>query len=102
MFEAFAESEAYAVSVLAADQQSISNQFATPGRHSFPAETGEVAITGCPLVRGRVAGFDTKIVTRHEAGDHVILIGEVVHFDSREGAPLVYAGRHYFSGPVIS
>ncbi|MEM9421476.1 MAG: flavin reductase family protein [Pseudomonadota bacterium] len=101
VFEAFAAADNYAVSILAADQQDLSNRFATPGQHGFAAGEGETYVTGAPLLAGRIAGFDCTIAARHDAGDHVILVGAVQHFDSREGAPLIYAGRQYLEGPAI-
>lgn len=101
VFAAFMAAENYAVSVLAADQQALSNRFATPGQHGFADGEGEVFTTGAPLLAGRLAGFDCRIAHRHDAGDHVILVGAVAHFDSRPGAPLIYAGRQYLTGPVI-
>lgn len=99
---AFEESKGYAVSVLAADQQDLSDRFATPGQHGFAPGEGEAYATGSPLLPGRLAGFDCEIVARHQAGDHLVLVGEVKHFDSREGAPLIYSGRTYLTGPLIS
>ncbi|RFB04695.1 flavin reductase family protein [Parvularcula marina] len=98
----FDESASYAVSVLASDQQAVSNRFATPGRHDVTPAESETFATGSPLLKGRLAGFDCEIVARHQAGDHVVLIGQVKHFDSRDGAPLIYSGRTYLTGTLIS
>lgn len=99
---AFDEAQSYAVSILAAEQQHLSNHFATPGQHEMSSSDVETFETGAPLLKGRLAGFDCKIVERHGSGDHLILIGEVQHFDSRAGAPLIYSGRKYLSGELIS
>lgn len=98
----FLAADHYAVSILAADQEALSNRFATPGQHDFGADEGETFSTGAPLLEGRIAGFDCRLADRLKVGDHTILIGEVVHFDSFERAPLVYAGRRYTAGPVIT
>lgn len=102
VFEAFGAADNYAVSILAADQDALSTRFATPGNHGFDEGEGERFVTGAPLIEGRLAGFDCKVHKRVDAGDHEILIGEVVHFDSRDGAPLIYSGRQYLKGPMIS
>ena len=91
----------YAVSILAAEQEAMSNRFATPGQHSFQAGEAEVFKTGAPLLKGRIPGFDCRVAEKIQLGDHTILIGEVVHYDSRAGQPLVYAGRQYLRGPMI-
>ena len=97
----FAAADHYAVSILAADQQDFSNRFATPGQHAFHDGEGETFNTGAPLLKGRVAGFDCRLANRFKVGDHTILVGEVVHFDSTPGQPLIYAGRQYLDGPMI-
>ncbi len=102
VFDEFMAADNYAVSILAADQQDLSNRFATPGQHGFADGEGETFVTGAPLLSGRLAGFDCTISARHQAGDHVILVGAVQHFDSREGAPLIYAGREYLNGPPVT
>jgi flavin reductase (DIM6/NTAB) family NADH-FMN oxidoreductase RutF len=102
VFADFMAADHYAVSVLAADQQDYSIRFATAGRHAFPPELRDTHVSSAPLLKGRLAGFDCRVVARHEAGDHVILLGHVVAFDSREGQPLVYAGGAYLNGPTIA
>ncbi len=94
----FMEADGYALSVLGADQAALSNRFA--GREPEPLSPDEFEIweTGAPLLKSRIAGFDCRIHRRHKAGDHVILIGEVVRFDSTNGAPLVYFSSNYHSG----
>lgn len=99
--DSFLAVDHYAVSILAADQQNLSDRFATPGKHAFEKGEGETFRTGAPLVAGRLAGFDCRVAERFKVGDHTILIGEIVHFDSRPGEPLIYAGRQYVTGPAI-
>ena len=98
----FVAADHYAVSILAAEQEELSNRFATPGQHAFKDGEAEPFVTGAPLLKGRIAGFDCKVSQRIKVGDHTILLGEIVHFDSRGGRPLVYAGRQYLSGPEIN
>ena len=101
----FAEYQAapnYAVSILAHDQAEASSRFATPGMHDFRDGEAELFETGAPLLKGRIAGFDCEVADRHDAGDHVILVGRVVYFDSRDGKPLIYAGRQYLEGPEMA
>ena len=102
VFEAYEAADNYAVSILAHDQAEASDRFATPGRHEFLRGEAEVFETGAPLLKGRLAGFDCAVEARHDAGDHVILVGRVRHFDSRAGKPLIYAGRQYLEGPAFS
>ena len=59
----------------------------------------ETWATGAPILKDRLAALDCRIVDRLSAGDHVILLGEVVQFDSRPGAPLLYFASDYRKGP---
>ena len=44
------------------------------------------------------AHLDCVVHTIHEAGDHVIVLGRVVHLDADEGVrPLVFHGGGYWS-----
>jgi flavin reductase (DIM6/NTAB) family NADH-FMN oxidoreductase RutF len=95
------ESGRYAVSVLAADQEAVSNRFATPGREPVP-RFEEVASfelsTGCPLIEGSVAHLDCEVKDLADGGDHLMAIGRVV--DARtdpEKQPLLYFRRGYRS-----
>lgn len=97
----FLAADHYAVSILSAEQEEACNRFATPGQHAFREGEGEVFKTGAPLLKGRLAGFDCRLAERLKVGYHTILIGEIVHFDSAPGKPLVYAGRQFMSGPQI-
>ncbi|MEM9837614.1 MAG: flavin reductase family protein [Pseudomonadota bacterium] len=99
--EHFLAANHYAVSILSAGQQDLSNRFATPGNHAMAADEIDTFATGAGLLKGRLAGFDCRIAQRVEVGDHVILIGEIVHFDSADGKPLMYVGRQYTDGPEI-
>jgi len=42
-----------------------------------------------------MAKFECKTVHQYEGGDHIIFVGEVVDFDHRDHAPLVFHGGKY-------
>ncbi|MEZ5920153.1 MAG: flavin reductase family protein [Parvularculaceae bacterium] len=98
-FKNFLEADSYAISTLNCDQQKISQRFASNCGRSLQSEEVEIWETGAPLLKERLAGFDCRMVSRHEAGDHVVLIGEVVQFDAKPGAPLLYFASEYAKGP---
>lgn len=101
IFESFAKADNFAVSILQANQADVSARFATPGQHHFKPEESERWISGAPLLTERLGGLDCKVEDRHDAGDHVILVGRVIKFDYRDGSPLMYVGRKYEQGSVI-
>lgn len=98
-FPAFTAAPAYSISVLKADQVEISERFAHHSPKSLAPGDYEIWETGAPIFSGRLAGFDCRVIDRHVAGDHVILIAEVVRFDLRPGAPLLYFASKYGKGP---
>lgn len=97
-YAAFMAADSYAVSVLRADQQKTSERFALHAPAPLQDEEVEIWRTGAPILKKRLAGFDCRINARHKAGDHVILVGEVVRYDSASGAPLVYFASRYETG----
>ncbi len=98
VFPAFMSGDSYSVSILRADQQAVSERFARYQPEALSENEVEIWATGAPVLKDRLAGFDCKISARHKAGDHVILVGEIVQFDSAQGAPLVYFASNYHSG----
>ncbi len=97
-YSAFMAAESYGVSILGAGQQAVSERYAHFAQGGPNDAEFESWITGAPILKQRLAGFDCKIAARHDAGDHVILVGEVVRFDSAAGAPLIYHASRYIPG----
>ena len=94
-YPAFMAADGYSVNILRADQRALSDRFAHFSPEPVNSDEIEFWETGAPILKQSLAAFDCKIYARHKAGDHVILIGEVVKFDSAEGAPLVYFASNY-------
>lgn len=94
-----AESGAFAVHVLRRDQEGLSNLFASKKDEArrfvgLDFDTGE---TGSPIIRGTLAVFDCRVHASHDAGDHLIYVGEVVDVQLSDGEPLMYYDRKYRS-----
>lgn len=101
-YSAFMAADAYAVTILRASQQAQSDRFAGYKPDPLQPEEYETWETGAPVLSKRLAGFDCRVAARHQAGDHVILVGEVLKFDHREGHPLMYFASNYLKGPEAS
>ncbi len=83
----------YGVSVLAQDQQMLSNHFA--GSTVQGLHIRFTTRNGVPLIEGAVAYFVVEVFDAHPAGDHTLYIGRVEHFESRDDKPLLfYAGKY--------
>ncbi len=83
----------YGVSVLAEDQEALSNHFA--GKRDPALTAGFTVRDGIPLLDGAIAHCIVDVTQAHPAGDHTLYIGQVKHLEWREGQPLLfYAGRY--------
>jgi flavin reductase (DIM6/NTAB) family NADH-FMN oxidoreductase RutF len=87
----------YGISVLAEDQQDISNYFATPGDRHISAEQLQMGAENVPLISAAKAQFECRVKERIDAGDHTILLAEVVamHTPRPDAAPLLFFGGKY-------
>jgi flavin reductase ActVB len=95
-FTAFARCRAFTVNVLRAQQADVARTFATRGADKF--RTGRWSDTGhagLPALDDALCTLDCAVYDRHDAGDHVILVGEVRAAVVREGEPLVHFARSF-------
>lgn len=91
----FKEAGCFALNILAADQEDISNRFAFKGPKDFSGLDIKGAETGAPILEDALGWVDCKIREAITAGDHDILIGEILAGDARDGQPLLYFGGSY-------
>jgi flavin reductase (DIM6/NTAB) family NADH-FMN oxidoreductase RutF len=87
----------FAVNVLAAGQQPLSNRFASKKdeHRRFEGVPWRRGATGAPLLEGTVAALDCRVVAAHDAGDHVIYVGQVEAAEVHGGEPLLYHAGGY-------
>ena len=98
--ETISKNGVFAVNILCAHQEPISRYFASRERPGGPAAFSSVphslAVTGSPVIDGVGAFLDCNLVAEHEAGDHVIFIGEVMALGFEpEFSPLMFHGGRY-------
>jgi len=86
----------WAVSILAADQAAVAARFATSGRDLAGQFDGIGHVvgehTGGALLNGALAWLECRTVSATEAGDHTVVVGEVLAtgVNSAGGPPLAY------------
>jgi flavin reductase (DIM6/NTAB) family NADH-FMN oxidoreductase RutF len=93
-----ARSGVFAVNVLARDQEALSTRFASKKDEwrRFEGLRFEREVTGSPILDDTVAALDCRVVAAHEAGDHVIYVGEVAALRcDPEREPLLYQSGAY-------
>jgi flavin reductase (DIM6/NTAB) family NADH-FMN oxidoreductase RutF len=90
----------FAVNVLGQHQEPISRFFASrerpSGRAAFTELPHFTAVTGAPILERSAAYLDCQVTSKHEAGDHLIFIGEVLGLGADSSVrPLVFHGGQY-------
>ncbi|MEC5384738.1 flavin reductase family protein [Uliginosibacterium sp. H3] len=93
--DAFEPCRHYAVNVLSADQVELSRLFAGKATDKFSTLEWDEGIDGVPLLRGCCAHFEVRNEIRHDGGDHLVFLSEVLRFERFERDPLLYFSGHY-------
>lgn len=96
-FDVFANCESFVVNILSEDQQAISNIFAGSKEDRFSQIEWHKDEQGNPVIDDALTHFSCKTERNLDAGDHHLLVGEVLDFSTREGRGLGYASGGYFS-----
>ena len=92
---AFDESAGFAVHLLEAGQQALASRFATRHVDKFEGVATRPGLFGVPLLDGALSRMECRTADRIVAGDHVILVGEVLRVRLGDGEPLVFHGRAF-------
>lgn len=82
--DAFAEAKFYCIHILAEDQGTLAQHFATQG-HDFAGFEWHEGPNGAPTFAGALACFHCETRAVHPAGDHSIILGEIRHAAQRRG-----------------
>ncbi|HSW16035.1 MAG TPA: flavin reductase [Ramlibacter sp.] len=94
---AFTEADSFAINILSQSQDQLSGRFASSKIvDKFEGVAWRSGPLGTPLIDDCLASFECSVHARHEAGDHVIFIGEVKHMadGSADHALVFYKGAY--------
>lgn len=87
----FGTIEVFTVNILREDHRDISTRLSKQGDHSLKGLATRQGANGCPALEEALAQFECEVYARHDAGDHIILLGRVTHYEySEDGRPLLY------------
>jgi flavin reductase (DIM6/NTAB) family NADH-FMN oxidoreductase RutF len=95
---AIRQSQAFAVSVLAANQRGISERFAKriPSAEKFAGIELHRGLTEAALLDGCLATFECQVAKEIDAGDHMLFLGYVVAVEEGvDGPPLLFYRSGY-------
>lgn len=91
----FSATPAFAIHVLSEAQKSVSSLFASKAADKFEQCQWSEGRSAVPLIKDSLATFECKAWQLVDAGDHTILIGEVVGLEHSPGRPLGYCRGAY-------
>lgn len=111
MHDLITQAGAFAVNILAADQEALSGHFAGRGKDGPPPSNlrfdygAQGDDGGVPTIAGCVTAVRCAVEVSHEGGDHTILIGRVTEL--RPGPPgtaplLFFGGRYRHLAPIAA
>lgn len=94
--EVFSKAKAFAINVLRADQDILSNRFAMTTEDNLDDLTITKLHTDSPILDDCLSALDCTTEARHDAGDHLIIIGRIqaLAIDEKK-PPLLYFRRNY-------
>ncbi len=94
--EAFRKASHHAINILAAEQQDISNRFATWPTDRFAGLPWHGGYGGAPVLEGCCASFEVANESEVPGGDHSIFIGRVERYaENPDLAPLLFHAGQY-------
>lgn len=94
--DVFLAARAFTLSVLACDQQALAEHFARPAQDKFERfeDAFEPGFGACPRLKESAGTFECSTYSRHQEGDHTIVLGRVERFVRTGKAPLLFhSGR---------
>ena len=94
-FDDFIQAEHYAIHILSADQQAISDQFAKSGGDKFAGIHCFENSAGVPILSKCSAYFECNTEHQYDGGDHIILVGRVSNFVDSGTEPLIFYRGEY-------
>jgi len=90
----------WAVHVLRSDQGELVERFLARGVDRFVGLEFSESDQGTPLLADVASVFIARTVDRHPAGDHVILVGEVISYQDHVATPLTFFRGKLRPGPT--
>ncbi|MBC7093606.1 flavin reductase family protein [Candidatus Bipolaricaulota bacterium] len=98
-YELAQRAPAFVLQILGEGQQDLAHRFGSVSGRTVDKLVGLetfTGVTGFPILRDCLAYLECDVVFRWKAGDHLILVGRVIHSEVRRpGRPLIYDHADY-------
>ena len=89
----FRHAPTFGINVLAFDQVELSTRCARQDDLNGAGAQWIERESGAVFVEGAIARFDCRVTAVHEAGDHEIIVAQVLDFDTPREAPALVFNR---------
>ncbi len=99
---AFAPGRHFCVHVLAASQEALARRFARTGGDKFAELDWMPSQYGAPLLPGCIAEYHCSVSACHGGGDHMIIVGHIEAWRTRNGQALLFHRGEFVALPGIS
>ena len=94
-YDVFIKAPGFTVSILGTEHEEVSSRLARQGEHRLEGLPLHRTELGVPALAEALAVFECERHGAQDGGDHTILLGRVLRFSRRAGAPLVFHGGRY-------
>jgi len=92
-FDSFLKVDKFTVNILAADQEKLCTLFSSKVDDRFGKCDWKESELNLPVLSNTLATLQCKVFQQVEAGDHIIMIGEVLDIQNTSKEPLLYHNR---------
>ena len=89
-FEAFERCKHFNINVLSEDQMELSNAFARSSEDKWDGIAHSFGDNGCPIFENSIAVLECSKHAMHLAGDHLIMVGQVIRLPMKRSIALRY------------
>ncbi|MEM7689016.1 MAG: flavin reductase family protein [Pseudomonadota bacterium] len=92
-FDLWTKAPAFAISILAQDQQDLARRYAVRGSRELDRADFESTQNGLPVIAGALGYLECRHWSLYPAGDHTMVFGEVTGMrQAANGRPLTFFG----------
>lgn len=97
--ETIRKSRVFGINFLEGGQELLATKFASRRTDKFDGVSHHMGQLGVPVLEGCLATAECTVNDLVDAGDHVVVIGRIVHGETDLGRPLMYFRQEFATWP---
>ena len=94
-FNEFAKADKFAIHILTGEQTDLCKLFSSKNKDRFANCNWSLSENSLPIIANTCSVLQCRTFNKIEAGDHLILIGEVFAVDHSNQEPMLYIKRNF-------